>query len=93
MGSVTVAVVPKKNEDLEVLRMALADHIADVMIDAADLKRDLPEGLSKRLEPVAALLKGFDKNADGTLDDDERAPVRGMIQLSGFPRLMLNASP
>ena len=93
MGSVTVGVVAKKNEDIEILRVALADHIADVMIDAANLKRELPEGLRKRLEPVAALLKGFDKNADGKLDDNERAPVRGMIQLSGFPRQMLNASP
>ena len=93
MGSVTVCVVPQKSEDIEVLRTALADHIADVMIDATQLKRDLPEGLGKRLEPVAALLKGFDKNADGQLDNEERVPIRGLIQLSGFPRQMLNASP
>ena len=93
MGSVTVGVVPQKNEDIEILRAALADHIADVMIDAAKNQRDLPEGLGKRLEPIAALLKGFDKNADGELDNDERTPIRGLIQLSGFPRQMLNASP
>ena len=93
MGSVTVGVVPRKNEDFEVLRAALADHIADAMIDAAKNQRELPEGLGKRLEPVAALLKGFDKNADGELDNDERVPIRGLIQLSGFPRQMLNASP
>ena len=93
MGSVTVGVVPRKNEDIEILRAALTEHIADVMIDAAQNQRDLPDGLTKRLEPVAALLKGFDKNADGTLDNEERAPVRGLIQLSGFPRQMLNASP
>ncbi len=93
MGSVTVGVVPRKSADIDILRTALADHIADVMIDATHLKRDLPEGLGKRLEPVAALLKGFDKNADCQLDNDERGPVRGLIHLSGFPRQMLNASP
>ena len=93
MGSVTVGVVPRKPEDLEVLRAALADHIADALIDAAKNQVELPEGLGKRLEPVAALLKGFDKNADGELDNDERAPIRGLIHLSGFPRQMLNASP
>lgn len=93
MGSVTVGVVPQKNEDLEILRTALADHIADTMIDAAGNQRDLPDGLGKRLEPVAAILKGFDKNADGKLDNEERIPVRALIQLSGFPRQMLNASP
>ena len=93
MGSVTVGVVPRKKEDIEVLRAALADHIADVMIDAASSQRDLPEGLGRRLDPIAALLKGFDKNADGLLDNEERAPIRGLIQLSGFPRQMLNASP
>ena len=93
MGSITVGVVPKKNEDIEVLRNALTEHIADVMIDAAQLKRELPEGLGKRLEPVGLLLKGYDLNGDGQLDNEERAPIRGLIQLSGFPRLMLNASP
>ena len=93
MGSVTVGVVPKKNEDIEVLRAALTEHIADAIIDATQRQLVLPEGLGKRLEPVAAMLKGFDKNADGVLDNEERAPIRGLIQLSGFPRQMLNASP
>ena len=53
----------------------------------------LVKGLGKRLEPVAVMLKGFDKNADGQLDNEERVPIRGLIQLSGFPRQMLNASP
>lgn len=93
MGSVTVGVVPRNPGDLEVLRTALTDHIADVMIDAAKYRRELPEGLGKRLEPVAMMLKGFDKNEDGELDNEERAPIRTLIQLSGFPRQMLNASP
>jgi hypothetical protein len=93
MGSVTVGVVPQKNEDIEVLRTALAEHIADTVLDAAARLVDLPEGLGKRLAPVAALLKSFDKNGDGKLDDIERAPARTLIQLSGFPRQMLNASP
>ncbi len=93
MGSVTVGVVPRKNEDLEVLRAALTEHIADVMIDAAQHSLELPEGLGKKLAPVAGMLKGFDTNGDGKLDDAERAPIRGLIQLSGFPRQMLNASP
>ncbi len=93
MGSVTVGVVPRRNEDLEVLRAALTEHIADVMIDAAHRQLELPENLGKKLAPVAALLKGFDKNGDGTLDEAERAPIRALIQLSGFPRQMLNASP
>jgi hypothetical protein len=63
------------------------------MIDAAQHALDLPEGLGKRVAPVAAMLKGFDTNADGKLDDAERAPVIALIQLSGFPRQMLNASP
>ena len=93
MGSVTVGVVPRKNEDLEILRTALTEHIADVMIDATKLQFDLPEGLGKRIAPVAGLLGGFDTNGDGKLDDAERAPIRALIQLSGFPRQMLNASP
>ncbi len=93
MGSVTVGVVPRKNEDLEVLRAALTEHIADVMIDAAQRQLDLPENLGKKLAPIAGMLKGFDTNGDGTLDEAERAPVRTLIQLSGFPRQMLNASP
>jgi hypothetical protein len=93
MGSVTVAVVPRKNEDVEVLRLALTEHIADAVLDAAARLVELPEGLGKRLAPVAALLKSFDKNADGQLDEIERAPARTLIQLSGFPRQMLNASP
>ena len=93
MGSVTVGVVPRKNEDLEVLRTALTEHIADAMIDAAHHSRDLPEGLGKKLAPVTAMLLTLDKNGDGRLDDTERAPIRSLIQLSGFPRQMLNASP
>jgi mono/diheme cytochrome c family protein len=93
MGSVTVGVVPRKNEDLEILRTALTEHIADVMIDATQHSVDLPEGLGRKLAPVAGLLKNFDKNGDGKLDESERIPIRALIQMSGFPRQMLNASP
>jgi hypothetical protein len=93
MGSVTVGVVPRKNEDIETLRLSLTEHIADLMIDAAGGKLDLPEGLGKRIGNLTALLMTFDKNTDGTLDNTERAPIRALIQLSGYPRQMLNASP
>ena len=74
-------------------RVTFTEHIADVMIDATQRQLDLPENPGKKLAPIAAMLKGFDANGDGKLDDAERAPIRSLIQFSGFPRQMLNASP
>lgn len=93
MGSLLLAVMVPDDAALETLNGALASHIADKLVTAmaknspldADTRRVLPGGPD--------ILKRHDKNGDGTLDKDERAPFRALLQLTGVPRQILDSSP
>jgi hypothetical protein len=75
MGSVTLQVVPHNKEDATVLRAALRDQMADVLIDRAGER-------PKAAPIVERLLKQFDKNSNGKIDDDERPSLRAFIEAS-----------
>ena len=77
MGSITVHVIPARESDAPELRKALKGHSVDLLIDRA---MENP----KRAGMVKGLVERFDKNADGKIDGDERAPLRTFIQESGF---------
>jgi mono/diheme cytochrome c family protein len=96
MGSVVIAFIPAKNDDIALVRAALEDHVADQVIDlgmAPEVKRKFPRALRdglKRIKDGALLL---DANQDGKLEGDERIVVRGMIKSTGLARGILDASP
>lgn len=96
MGSVVLAFIPAKQDDLPVLRAALEDHVADQVIDlglAPEVKRRFPRALRdgmKRIKEGALL---FDADQNGRLENEERTVMRGMIKATGLARGILDASP
>jgi hypothetical protein len=85
MGSITVQVIPRNKEDALALREALRDQMADLLIDRG----------SESAKPgpiVQALLKQFDKNENGRIDNDERPPLRAFMRASPLFPAQLNNS-
>ena len=85
MGSITLQVVPAREEEVAELRNALRNHSANMVINRA-LENPKPSPMIK------AMLQRFDKNADGKLDDEERSALLGFVQASGFLPGHLNNS-
>lgn len=85
MGSITLHVVPVREEDAQALRDALKDHATDLVIDQA-LKRRKPG------EMVKKLLERFDKNGSGGIEGEERVDLRSFVRGSGWLPGNLNNS-
>jgi hypothetical protein len=67
------------------LRNALRDHATDMVIDRA-LQRPKHGAMVKKL------IERFDKNADGTIDSDERGALRSFVRASDWVPGHLNNS-
>jgi len=93
MGSLLLAVVVPDDATLETLSGALAAHIADKLVASIASNRPLDADTRRTLPGGPDALKRHDKNGDGTLDHDERAPFRALLQLTGVPRQILDSSP
>ena len=85
MGSITLQVVPVREDDVAGLRTALRNHSANLVIDRA-LENPKPPAM------VKTMLERFDKNGDGKLDDQERSALIGFVQASGLVPGHLNNS-
>jgi hypothetical protein len=77
MGSITLHVVATREEETEVLRDALRNHSADMVIDRA-LRRPRSNQI------VKAMLERFDKDKDGQIDSEERPELRDFIKEKGW---------
>jgi hypothetical protein len=77
MGSVTMHVIPVKEEDAQALRDALKDHSADMVIDRALESK-------KRGPMVQNLMERFDKNGNEKLEPDERVELRRVLRTNGW---------
>lgn len=93
MGSLMIAVMVPDDTALETLNGALAAHIADKLVTAMAKNSPLDDDTRRALPAGADFLKRHDKNGDGSLDQDERAPFRALLQLTGVPRQILDSSP
>ena len=58
-------------------RLLQRHHLTDLFLDRALADE-------KRREKVQAMVTGFDKNANGTIDPEERPALRTFIQESGM---------
>ncbi|MBC8001200.1 MAG: hypothetical protein H7X97_01315 [Opitutaceae bacterium] len=85
MGSITLQVVPAREDDVAELRTALRNHSANLVIDRA-LANPKPPPM------VKTMMERFDTNADGKLDDKERNALIGFVQASGLVPGHLNNS-
>jgi len=77
MGSITLQVVPTRDEETAQLRESLRDHSADMVIERA-LNRP------RRGQMVQAMFDRFDKNGDGQVDANERPELRSFIKNSDW---------
>ena len=93
MGSLMLAVKVPDDTTLETLNGALAGHIADKLVTSMAKNNPLDADTRRLLPGGRDILKRHDKNGDGTLDHEERAPFRSLLQLTGVPRQILDSSP
>jgi hypothetical protein len=85
MGSVTLHLMPAKEDEIERLRDALKDHSTDLVIDRA-LARPTQGQMVKNL------IQRFDKNGNSTIDADERPELKRFIRGSDWVPGNLNNS-
>lgn len=79
MGSITLQVIPVREEEAKILREELRGHAADLLIDRVG-----KTGAGRRGNWAKAMFDQFDKNRDGELGEDERLPLRNFIKQSPF---------
>ena len=85
MGSITLHVVPAREEDVAELRNVLRNHSANMVIDRA-LANPKPPAM------VKTMMERFDTNGDGKLDEKERSALLGFVQATGLVPGHLNNS-
>jgi hypothetical protein len=85
MGSVTLHLMPAKEDEIERLRDALKDHSTDLVIDRA-LARPTQGQMVKNL------IQRFDKNGNSTIDADKRPELKRFIRGSDWVPGNLNNS-
>jgi hypothetical protein len=98
MGSLTLAVIPKRNEEVAVIRSALLEHMADLIIDLVikhgdKLPHDIPRDLQTGLALLRAGIPTYDADRDGLLNDTERKKLRDAVVASGAPDQILRSNP
>lgn len=85
MGSVTLHLIPAKENEVETLRDALKDHSLDLVIDRAVTR-------PKQNATVKSLLQRFDKNGNGQIEEEERPDLRRFVRASEWGQANLNNS-
>jgi hypothetical protein len=98
MGSITVGLVPAKNEDAPLFRRAQEARVTDLLVEnglngGANLPFTIPKDLKDGLEKLKSVVRLLDRDKDGKLTASEHEMLRQFILASKAPARIVEEAP